>query len=96
MTVTRLSAVPANDRAAEGPGARIRRLQDEARQLAAEQIEGFVADLIALGAQAAEIAGGGDAYPAGVREMASRMAADLPERGQAMLILLRRTRGMPV
>jgi hypothetical protein len=94
MSVTRLSAVPAtSDRATESAGVRVRRLQDEARQLATEQVEAFAADLADLCVQAAEIAGGGDAYPAGVREMASRMASDLNDRAQAMLIILHRTRG---
>jgi len=95
MTVTRLTAVPIlTDRASETAGARVRRLQDEARHLAAEQIEGLASALAELGAQAAEIAGGGDAYPVGVREMASRMAGDLPDRAQAMLVLLHRARGV--
>jgi hypothetical protein len=95
MTVTRLTAVPAvADRAAEGPGARVRRLQDEARQLAAEQVEALAHALSDLGAQAAEISTGGEAYPIGVREMASRLASDLPDRAQAMLVLLNRVRGL--
>ena len=94
MSVTRLSTVSvASDRAADSTGARVRRLQDEARHLATEQVEAFATDLVELGAQAAEIAGGGDAYPAGVREMASRMAVDLADRAQAMLVILHRTRG---
>lgn len=95
MTVTHLTAVPtASERTTESQGARVRRLQDEARHLAAEQIEAFANNLIDLGSQAAEIAGGGDAYPAGVREMTSRMAADLPDRAQAILSILHRTRGV--
>jgi len=93
MTVARLSAVPTSDRPLEGAGARVRRLQDEARSIAAEQIEALVSDLIELAAQAAEISSGGEAYPAGVREMASRMAGELPDRAQSMLTILHRTRG---
>jgi len=69
---------------------RIRRLQAEAKQLAREQVEAFCDDLVLLAQRAADIAEGGDAYPAGVREMASRLAADLPERAQGLLVISER------
>jgi hypothetical protein len=67
----------------ESGAQRIRRLQHEARMLAREQVEVFARDLDAVAARAGEIADGGDAYPAGVRELASRIAADhrVPPRG---------------
>ena len=69
---------------------RVRRLQSEARMLAREQVEILSRDLEALAARAAEIADGGDAYPVGVREMASRLAEDLPHRAQGLMSLIER------
>ena len=94
MTVTRLTPVATlTERTVESAGERVRRLQAEARQLAAEQVEALAHDLTQLGAAAAEIASGGEAYPAGVRELSSRMAHDLVDKAQAMLVLLNRNRG---
>ena len=70
---------------------RVQRLQREARQLAREQIEAMGRDLEDLAQRAREIAEGGDAYAVGVREMASRLAADLPQKSQSLLAILNRT-----
>ena len=70
---------------------RVRRLQQEARLLAREQIEAMGRDLDDLAARAHEIAEGGDAYAVGVREMASRLAADLPQKAQGLLAILNRS-----
>ncbi|CAN7602400.1 hypothetical protein [Caulobacter sp. LjRoot300] len=70
---------------------RIRRLQREARLLAREQIEALGRDLEGLGQRAREIADGGDAYAVGVREMASRLATDLPQKSQSLLAILSRS-----
>jgi hypothetical protein len=104
MAVRHLSPVPDTELAApaaseivpiaRGPETatdRIRRLQWEARMLAAEQAEALGADLEALAVRATEIAEGGEAYPAGVRELASRIAADLPEKAKTLLTILHRT-----
>ena len=77
-------------RGPESVAERIRRLQWEARVLAAEQVEDIGAELEALAARALEIAEGGEAYPAGVRELASRIAADLPEKAKTLLTILHR------
>ncbi len=69
---------------------RIRRLQWEARILAAEQVEAVGAELEAMALRALEIAEGGEAYPAGVRELASRIATDLPEKAKTLLTILHR------
>ncbi len=66
---------------------RIRRLQSEARMLAREQLDAFAKDLNALAARAAEIAEGGEVYPVGARELASRMADDLPQKAQLMMAI---------
>jgi hypothetical protein len=75
------------------PGAaarRIQQLQQEARVLAREQIEGFARDLTAMAQRAAEIADGGEVYPVGARELASRIAEDLPHKAQLLTALLSR------
>ena len=78
-------------RGVETVAQRVRRLQAEARILAREQIEVLARDIDELAIRAAEIAEGGDAYPAGVRELASRIAADLPLKAQGLAILMERT-----
>jgi len=95
MTVTQLNIkarTATGDRmdAPETASQRIQRLQLEAKMLAREQVEAFCEELAALAMRAQDIAEGGDAYPAGVREMASRLASDLPERAQSMQIISER------
>jgi len=70
---------------------RVQRLQREARLLAREQIEAMARDLDDLARRAREIAEGGDAYAVGVREMASRLASDLPQKSQSLLAILSRS-----
>ena len=41
-------------------------------------------------AGAAEVAGGGEAYPAGVRELARRLVEDCETKGQTMTMLIQR------
>jgi hypothetical protein len=48
-------------------------------------------DLDELARRAAEIADGGDAYAVGVREMASRLASDLPQKAQSLMAILNRS-----
>lgn len=75
--------------AAERVAQRISRLQWEAQVLAAENTEGFAADMHLMAARALEIAGGGDAYPPGVRELAARLAASLEMNAKSMQAILR-------
>lgn len=70
---------------------RVRRLQIEARALAVEQVEALERLLIQAAAMAEEIAGGGDAYPVGARELAGRLAADLPARVRTLKAIVGRT-----
>ena len=70
---------------------RIRHLQHEARVLAKEQIEAFAHDLEILAERAAEIAEGGDAYPVGVREVASRIVDDLSQKSHLLTAIMGRT-----
>jgi hypothetical protein len=71
----------------ENPAQRIRRLQLEAHRLAQEQIEAFARDLTSMAQRAADIASGGEAYPVGAREVASRIAEDLPQKAQLLAAL---------
>lgn len=77
-------------RGAESAAWRIRQLQHEARGMAREQIEAFARELNAMAQRAAKIAGGGDAYAVGARELASRLAKELPPKAQLLLTLLSR------
>jgi hypothetical protein len=63
---------------------RVRRLQMEARALAVEQVEALEKLLLQASTMAQEIAEGGDAYPVGARELAGRLAADLPAKAQTL------------
>ena len=69
---------------------RVRRLQHEAHELARQQVEAFAADMNAMAERAAEIAGGGEAYPVGARELASRIADDLPQKAQLLMAIMNR------
>ena len=77
-------------RGPESTAQRVKRLQAEARMLAREEVERLDRGMMAMAALAAEIAAGGDAYPAGIREMASRFAADLPQKAQSLRSLVSR------
>jgi hypothetical protein len=78
-------------RGPETTAQRVRRLQAEARMLAREEVERLDRGMMDLAVLAAEIASGGEAYPAGLREMASRIAADLPQKAQGLRSLVSRT-----
>ena len=77
----------------ETTGERVKRLQMEARALAVEQVETLEKLLLEASALSREIAEGGDAYPVGAREIASRLAADLPTKVETMKQIIGR---MPV
>ena len=70
---------------------RVKRLQMEARALAVEQVEALEKLLMQASAMAQEIADGGDAYPVGARELAGRLAADLPAKAQTLKAVVSRT-----
>jgi hypothetical protein len=67
---------------------RIRRLQWEARVLAADHAAAFGSDMRAFATRAREIADGGDAYPPGVRELATRIAVDLEITAKSLIAIL--------
>lgn len=77
-------------RAPETTGERVKRLQLEAHALALEEIEQLERLLLQAAEKAKEIAGGGDAYPVGAREIATRIAADLPTRAETIKTIVSR------
>jgi hypothetical protein len=78
-------------RAPESTSERVKRLQLEARALAVEQVEALEAVLMQASKMAREIAEGGDAYPVGARELAGRLAADLPTKAETLKAIVTRT-----
>lgn len=75
---------PANEGRVETLAERVRRLQTEARNLAREHIASLQTALLSMEAMAADIAGGGEAYPPGVREIASRLVEDCGSRAKTL------------
>jgi hypothetical protein len=71
-------------RAPETTSERVKRLQAEARALALEQVEALEEVLLKASAMAKDIAEGGEAYPVGARELAGRLAQDLPVKAETM------------
>jgi len=84
------SAVYEMMRTPETTSERVKRLQLEARSLALEQVEALEAVLLEAADMAKEIAEGGDAYPVGAREIASRLASDLPGKAETMRTIISR------
>ena len=70
---------------------RVRKLQAEAKQLAKDHIHALTAAMAEVEVMAAEIAEGGDAYPAGVRDLARRFAEDADARVQTLEAITART-----
>jgi hypothetical protein len=66
---------------------KVRRLQEEAKQLAKEQIAEFEFLLDATTRMAQEIADGGDVYPIGAREVCRRLAEELPRALQTLKVV---------
>jgi len=74
----------------ESTADRVKRLQLEARALALEQVEALEKVLLDATGMAREIAQGGDAYPVGAREIAGRLADDLPARAETLKAIILR------
>ena len=94
----KLSVVPEAEvydlgRGHETTADRVKRLQREARLLAREQAEALESKLVETAALAREIADGGEAFPAGVREIANRIHADLDGKEMTLRALVERTFG---
>jgi hypothetical protein len=69
---------------------RIRALQEQARQLASEQVMALEQALALVAQVSHEIIEGAEAYPAGIREIARRLADDAPWSLQTLETLRRR------
>ena len=69
---------------------RVKRLQEEAKLLAREEIEAFEGQLVVAAKMAETIAKGGDAYPVGIRAMAEQLADELAMRVQSLQAILER------
>ena len=93
LSVAPIAEVYDLGRGPETTADRVKRLQKEARLLAREQAETLERKLTETAAIAAEIAGGGEAYPAGVRELAGRIHADLDGKEMTLRALVERTFG---
>jgi len=78
-------------RGPETTAQRVKRLQEEARLLAREEVERLDRDLRRLADQAKAIADGGDAYPAGIRDLAGRICVDTAQRAEILRALLERS-----
>ena len=96
MSASHLTLVPDDSelyvlgRGPESRAERIRRMQANARALAREHVEGLVDQMSELGRVAEEIATGGDAYHVGVRELCSRLRAELEMQAKALEVLTNR------
>lgn len=87
--MTTLRVVPSNP---ETVADRVRRLQSEARDLAAQHIGELQRLLESASDLAAEIAEGGEAYPPGVRDLARRFSEELPIRRATIGAIMGRSR----
>ena len=89
-SVTITGTVVEANMAKESRTQRVRRLQEEAKQLAREQIKEFEAALLETARMADEIAEGGDIYPIGVRELCRRLAEELPRNHQTLQAIVKK------
>jgi len=85
------SAVYEMMKSPETTGDRVRRLQQEARALAVEQVEALEKILFQAAEMAKEISECGDAYPVGAREIASRLVTDLPIKAETIRTIVARS-----
>ncbi|HKT54502.1 MAG TPA: hypothetical protein VJP88_08615 [Caulobacteraceae bacterium] len=69
---------------------RVRRLQQEARQLARDHIKTLCQALVEVETLSAEIAAGGEAYPPGIRDLARRLIEDCEARAQTLEAIVAR------
>lgn len=81
---TSLTVVPVRSNLGETVAERVKHLQAEAKSLAKEHVRDLMASVATTQRLAAEVAGGGDAYPAGVRDVAKRMVEEADARIQTL------------
>jgi hypothetical protein len=71
---------------------RIQHLRAEIRGLALEHVSDLEDALLTAQRIADEIAGGGDPYPPGVREIAARLSEDIAAKSQTLSLIMERSR----
>lgn len=76
------------DNTADSIAARVRHHQQEAKDLAKNHIIEFTTKLAQMQAMALEIAYGGDVYPAGVRDIARRLADDIGVKADTITAII--------
>lgn len=74
----------------ESLGDRIRRLQDEAHQLARDHVVDLGRALERVAQLADEVSNGGDAYPIGARDLCRRLAEDSVWRAATLDAIVQR------
>ncbi|OYW81551.1 MAG: hypothetical protein B7Z26_04945 [Asticcacaulis sp. 32-58-5] len=74
----------------ESRNERVRKLQEEAKRLAREQVLEFEVLLEATAKMALDIADGGDIYSVGSRELCRRLADELPRTLQTLQAITKR------
>lgn len=89
--MTRVLSVVRDTPKSETVAERVRRLQAEARALAGDHVRELTSAMADLETLAMEIAGGGDAYSPGIRDVARRLAEDLESRVQTIEAIHART-----
>jgi hypothetical protein len=77
-------------KAAQTVADRVRALQAEAKGLAREHVQELERLLLEVEKMCAEIAEGGEAYPAGVRDIARRLVEDCEARVQTLEAIISR------
>lgn len=93
MSAFTLGVVPTGKTGAhETIAKRIVRLQVEARAMATEHVTELQEALEAVRRLSSEIAGGGSAYPVGVREICRRLSDEAQGKANAIEAVLRRGR----
>lgn len=70
--------------------AQVRRLQQEAKELAITHVQCLELALVTVGRLASEVSDGGEAYPPGMRDLALRISADSRTRALTLRALLDR------
>jgi hypothetical protein len=75
----------------ESVSERVKRLQEEAKQLARDHIKALTAAIEQVEHMAAEVSDGGDAYPPGVRDVARRLVEDMGARAQTLEAIVARS-----
>ena len=90
-SVPHLSVVRIEAEQNETPAARARRLYAEAQMAAHEQVVQLEQALMAASEIAKSIAEGGEVYPAGVRDLCSRLAEDVRARNLTLEALASRS-----